>query len=178
MGLNTEDRQQVVFFIGDEVEHTICYGMKTLFVVGTPDLTKIIQLADENDCKHIYFGTSQSFNPITSEDWKRWDIIIKPLLSMKYWVSLDFDVKYAKEIHEDGWTEFDNFVPMISVKIPYIKLYNYNATLKIDDTTWGDTNPGVWTHHLPSLMTKETFTHWGQYVNDTPAIDYGSENDN
>jgi len=90
---------------------------------------------------------------------------------MKYWVSLDFDVKYAEQIHEDGWTEYDNFVPMISVKIPYIKLFNYNATLKIDDLTWGKTNPGVWTHHLPSLMNMKNYTHWDQYVNDTPVVD-------
>jgi bifunctional ADP-heptose synthase (sugar kinase/adenylyltransferase) len=41
-----------------------------------------------------------------------------------------------------------------------------NTPLKIDDLTWGKTNPGVWTHHLPSLMTKETYTHWGQYTQD------------
>jgi hypothetical protein len=178
MGLNTEQRQDVVFFIGDEVEHTVCYGMKTLFVVGTPDLAKIIQLADDNECKHIYLGTSQSFNPESPEDWKRWDIIIKPLLSMKYWVSLDFDVKYAEQIHEDGWTEYDNFVPMISVKIPYIKLFNYNATLKIDDLTWGKTNPGVWTHHLPTLMNMQNYTHWDQYVNDTPVVDTSLPDEN
>jgi hypothetical protein len=170
MGLNTEARKQIDFFIGDEVEHTVCYGMKTLFVAGVQDIEKIMQLADSDNCKHIYLGTSQSFNPATHEDWKLWNSMITPLLNLKYWVSLDFDVKYADQIHEDGWCEHDTFVPMISVKIPYIKLFNYNATLKIDDLTWGKTNPGVWTHHLPSLMTKETYTHWDQYVNDTPIV--------
>jgi hypothetical protein len=56
---------------------------------------------------------------------------------------------------------------MISVKIPYIKQLNYNATLKIDDITWGKTNSGVWTHQLNELMTKNKYTHWDQYTQDT-----------
>lgn len=167
MGLNTEQRQDVVYFTGYEVEHTVAYGKFTLFVVGTPNLEEIISKAKEYNVEQIYFGTSQSFKPSTIDDWHIWDDRIKGCLKAGYWVCLDFDVSYAKEIHEDGWTEYDNFIPMISVKIPYIKLFNYNATLKIDDTTWGATNPGVWTHHLPSLMTKETYTNWGRYTQDT-----------
>jgi len=177
MGLNTEERQGIVYFTGYEVEHTIAYGMYTLFVVGTPPLEEILRKADETQSmldeskriKQIYFGTSQSFNPSTYEEWKTWDDRIMGCLKAGYWVTLDFDVKYAEEIHEDGWTEHDRFIPMISVKLPYIKLYNYNATLKIDDRTWGATNPGVWTHHLPSLMSKDKFTYWDQYTQDTPT---------
>ena len=168
MGLNTEERQGVVYFTGYEVEHTIAYGMKTLFVVGTPPLEEILQQANRDvDIKQIYFGTSQSFNPSSYDDWKTWDNRIMGCLNEGYWVALDFDVKYADEFHEDGWCEHDRFIPMISVKLPYIKLFNYNATLKIDDRTWGATNPGVWTHHLPSLMSKDKFTYWDQYTQDT-----------
>jgi hypothetical protein len=167
MGLNTEERQQVTYFTGYEVEHTIAYGMFTLFVVGTPAVEEILKLASHHNVKQIYFGTSQSFTPETDEDWKSWDECIKGCLKAGYWVTLDFDVSYAKDIHEDGWTEYDKFIPMISVKIPYIKLLNYNTTIKIDDTTWGDTNPGVWTHHLQSLMSKDKFTYWDQYTQDS-----------
>ena len=166
MALNTEERQGITYFTGYEVEHTICHGMFTLFVVGTPPLEEILKLAKHHDVKQIYFGTSQSFNPETYEDWKTWDNRIMGCLKEGYWVALDFDVKYADEFHEDGWTEHDKFIPMISVKLPYIKLYNYNATLKIDDKTWGATNPGVWTHHLHSLMSKDKFTYWDQYTQD------------
>jgi len=177
MGLNTEERQDVTYFTGYEVEHTVAYGMYTLFVVGTPPLKEILRIAGDTQAyldeskriKQIYFGTSQSFNPSTYEEWKTWDDRIMGCLKAGYWVTLDFDVKYAEEIHEDGWTEHDRFIPMISVKLPYIKLYNYNATLKIDDRTWGATNPGVWTHHLPSLMSKDKFTYWDQYTQDTPT---------
>jgi hypothetical protein len=169
MALDTNERQSLVYFTGYEVEHTVCYGMKTLFVVGTPPLGEILQQANRDvDIKHIYFGTSQSFNPQSYEDWKTWSNLITKCLKEGYWVTLDFDVKYAEEVHEDGWCENNKFVPMISVKLPYIKLYNYNATLKIDDRTWGATNPGVWTHQLHSLMSKDKYTYWDQYTQDTP----------
>jgi len=167
MGLNTEERQGVIFFTGYEVEHTVAHGMYTLFVVGTPSLEHILEWAQRCEVKQIYFGTSQSFNPETYDDWKTWNKLIQGCLEAGYWVCLDFDVKYAEEIHEDGWCENNRFIPMISVKLPYIKLYNYNTTLKIDDKTWGSTNPGVWTHQLHRLMSIHKYTHWDQYTQDS-----------
>ena len=55
---------------------------------------------------------------------------------------------------------------MISVKLPYINQFNYNATLKLDDRTWGATNSGVWTHQLHDLMSKDKYTYWDQYTQD------------
>jgi hypothetical protein len=170
MGLNTEERQGIVYFTGYEVEHTVCYGMKTLFVVGTPPLQEILQQANRDvDIKQIYFGTSQSFNPkaMTQEEYAPWDEVILGCLKEDYWVTLDFGVEHVEGVIESGYCEHARFVPMISVKLPYINQLNYNATIKLDDRTWGATNPGVWTHHLPSLMTKETYTHWDQYTQDT-----------
>ena len=168
MGLNTEERQGVVYFTGYEVEHTICHGMKTLFVVGTPDYAEIKKMAGLHSCNHIYFGTSQSFNPkaISHKEYKPWDDVIIPALKDDFWVSLDFDVRHAEGILESGYNEYQKFVPMISVKLPYINQFNYNATLKLDDLTWGKSNPGVWTHQLNELMTKDKYTHWGQYTQD------------
>ena len=171
MGLNTEERQAVVYFTGYEVEHTICYGMKTLFVVGTPSLKEILLKAREQEVTHIYFGTSQSFNPkaMTHEEYAPWDKVILGCLNEDYWVSLDFGVEHVEGVIESGYCEKERFVPMISVKLPYISQLNYNATLKLDDKTWGKTNPGVWTHHLQSLMGKDKFTYWDQYTQDTPT---------
>jgi hypothetical protein len=170
MGLNTEERQAVVYFTGYEVEHTICHGMKTLFVVGTPPLEEILQQANRDiDIKQIYFGTSQSFNPKSNshEEYKAWDQVITGCLEADYWVTLDFDIKHIEGILEGGWNEYARFVPMISCKLPYISLLNYNATLKLDDLTWGKTNPGVWTHQLHDLMSKDKYTYWDQYTQDT-----------
>jgi hypothetical protein len=171
MGLNTEERQDIVYFTGYEVEHTICYGLKTLFVVGTPPLQEILTKAKEADVKHIYFGTSQSFNPkaMTHGEYQAWDEVILGCLKADFWVSLDFGVEHVEGVIESGYSEYSRFVPMISVKLPYINQLNYNATLKLDDITWGKTNPGVWTHHLQSLMSKDKFTYWDQYTQDTPT---------
>jgi hypothetical protein len=167
MALNTEQRQNVIYFTGIEVEHTVCYGMRTLFVVGTPPVEDILNRAKQADVEQIYFGTSQSFNPKNIEDWERWDHNIMYCLRAGYWVTLDFDIKHVDQINEYGWCEQNRFVPMISVKIPNIKLFNYHTTLKIDDVTWGSTNPGVWTHQLHDLMNKTQFTGWHKYINDT-----------
>jgi hypothetical protein len=172
MAIDTEGRQQVVYFTGYEVEHTVCYGLKTLFVVGTPPLEEILAKAKADpDIKHIYFGTSQSFNPanISHEDYAPWDQVIQGCLDKDYWVTLDFDVKHISGVMESAYNEYDRFVPMISVKLPYIKQLNYNATLKLDDLTWGKTNPGVWTHQLHDLMAKDKYTYWDQYTQDSPV---------
>jgi hypothetical protein len=169
VGLNTEERQEVVYFTGYEVEHTICYGMKTLFVVGTPPLAEILEQARTQLVTQIYFGTSQSFNPhaVTNEEYSAWDEVIKGCLDAGFWVALDFGVEHIEGVIESGYSEYARFVPMISVKLPYINQLNYNATIKLDDITWGATNPGVWTHHLQSLMGKDKFTYWDQYTQDT-----------
>ena len=167
MAIDTSGRQQVDYFVGIEVENTAMKGEKTLFVVGVKPVDEIVALAEKHSVKHLYFGTSQSFNPLTNEDWKAWNDCIVGCLNKGYWVALDFDVKYAEEIHEEGWCEYERFVPMISVKLPYVRLYNYNATVKIDDRTWGATNPGVWTHQLHDLMAKDKYTYWDQYTQDT-----------
>jgi len=176
MGLNTEERQNVVYFTGYEVEHTIAHGMYTLFVVGTPPLEDILSWAERTGVKQIYFGTSQSFNPraITHDEYKDWDHVIYGCLEAGYWVALDFGVEHIEGVIESGYCEHSKFIPMISVKLPYINQLNYNATLKLDDRTWGATNPGVWTHHLQSLMSKDKFTYWDQYTQDSEI----TKNDN
>lgn len=170
MAIDTEVRQQVEYFIGTEVENTVMKGKPTLFVVGIKPVEEILNIAAKNNIKHIYFGTSQSFNPHSAYDWNEWDEMITPLLVKDYWVTLDFDVQYANDLHEEGWCEYKTFIPMISVKIPYIRLYNYHATIKIDDKTWGDTNTGVWCHPLNELMTRNVYTDWSDYVGDTPVF--------
>ena len=104
---------------------------------------------------------------MTHEEYKRWDDVIIPCLKKDYWVTLDFDSSHNEGVLESGYSEYPRFVPMISVKLPYINQHNYNATLKLDDRTWGATNPGVWTHQLHDLMDMKKYTHWDQYTQDT-----------
>ncbi len=167
MELNTEGRQDVVYFIGTEVERTAMYGEKTLFVVGIQPWEEIQKRADEHSIRHLYFGTSQSFTPHTNEEYDAWENMIKSLLKQGYWCTLDFGVEYANDVLESGFDEYDNYISMISVKLPYIKQFNYNATLKVDDTTWGKSNPGVWCHSVHDLMDRKVYTDWKDYVGDT-----------
>lgn len=155
------------FFVGIEIEKTPAYGQKTLFVVGKQNPKEILARALNNNCPHIYLGANMSFAPdYTDEDSAEWDHIIMTLVKEGIWTTLDFDVADVEWVLECGATEYNNFIPQISVKIPYIRQLGYNATLKIDDKGYNESNPGVWCHSLHELQTRDTFTDWTKYTKD------------
>ena len=162
--------EAITFFTGTEIERTPAYGMKTLFVVGVQDPYRIMELAGEHYCTHIYFGANQSFdakgNTNDGAYWKPWENMIYVCLEQDFWCTLDFDVRDAEGLLESGLIEKRRFIPQISVKLPYLQQLGYNATIKLDDVDFNATNPGVWCHSLHSLTTRETFTDWDAYGKD------------
>ena len=110
-----------------------------------------------SNCPHIYLGANQSYQPDLSntKELLAWDELCMELVKEGIWVTLDFDVKYAETVLEGGMTEYDTFIPMISVKLPYISQFNYNATLKLDDKDFKATNPGVWCHSVHELTNQK-----------------------
>ena len=164
--MNRLGHQQVTFFVGTEIEHTPVYGRKTLFVVGVQPLSQILEMAQKNDCAHIYFGANRSFDPRSAADWDQWEHLVRQCLDHGYWCTLDFDVSVAELVAETSLVEYNTFIPMISVKIPYVRQMNYNAVVKIDDKDFAATNPGVWCHRLHDLQSTNCFTDWSQYGND------------
>jgi hypothetical protein len=156
----------ILFFVGNEVEHTPAYGMKTLFVTGVQPVEAIIGALANQDITHIFFGANHSFNPKDFHEHKEWEEMIFHFLKQDYLCSLDIPMSQVEEFHESGYCEHDNFIPQIRVPIPYIKLWNYNTMLKIDDKDFKATNPGVWSHSLHSLLDRKNFTDWSQYKND------------
>jgi hypothetical protein len=72
----------------------------------------------------------------------------------------------VEEFHEGGLCERDRFIPIIKVPIPYIKLWNYNTCIKIDDKDFAASNPGVWVHSLHDVLDREKFTDWSKYDKD------------
>lgn len=167
--MNREGHESVSFFVGTEVEHSPAYGKKTLFIVGLQEPISIIAQAQRNNCEHIYFGANQSFpNPDVNdaEVWRPWEEMIVTCLRTGAWCTLDLDVSASVGLHEGPLCEYDRFIPMLSVKIPYIKLFNYNTTIKIDDTDFEATNPGVWCHSLHDLKNRAVFTDWSKYTQD------------
>lgn len=158
------------FFIGTEVEHTPAHGMRTLFVIGLQDPSKIDQMYKVYNCEHIYFGANMSFPKLADTDWEEWgtwDKMIKEILDLGFLCTLDIDSTQVEGLLESGLTEYHNFIPMISVKLPYLQQLGYNATIKIDDKDFDATNPGVWCHSLHDLQNRNVFTPWSKYTKDT-----------
>lgn len=161
--------EQANFFVGKEVEHSPAFGRKTLFVVGIQDASVIINMVKNNDCTHVYFGANQSFpNPEVNDGdtWREWEGMILECLQTGLLCTLDLDSAAAEGLAEGGLIEYNNFIPMISVKLPYVQLLGYNATLKIDDKDFAKTNPGVWCHSLHELRDRRVFTDWSRYTQD------------
>jgi len=159
----------ITFFTGIEIEKTPAYGKKTLFVVGVHDDQIITTMAQNNDCTHIYFGANQSFktNGVNdTENWRMWEDMIYFCLEQGYWCTLDLDVSEIEGLLESGLVEKQQFIPQISVKLPYLQQLGYNATIKIDDKDFKATNPGVWCHNLHDLLDRNKFTSWDQYGKD------------
>jgi hypothetical protein len=163
---DTGTNEKVIFFVGTEIEHTPAYGLKTLFVVGVQPVENIA--LNLQGCEHIFFGANHSFNPSVNDydGWKAWEDMIEFFLEKGYLCSLDIPLSAVEEFHDGGLNEHSNFIPQIRVPIPYIKLWNYNTMLKIDDKDFKATNPGVWSHSLHTLMDRKNFTDWSQYKND------------
>jgi hypothetical protein len=167
--MNRNGHDSARFFVGTEVEHTPAHGQRTLFVVGLQDSREIMDTAAQHTCSHIYFGANQSFPRLDTNDgngWQPWETMIGDCLDAGFWCTLDLDVACTEGLLESALVEYDRFIPMLSVKLPYIRQLGYNATLKIDDRDFQATNPGVWCHSLHALQRRSVFTDWSKYTQD------------
>ena len=165
--MNRPGHNNASIFVGTEVEHTPAYGLKTLFVVGVQPIELVDAAYTAHRCEHIYFGANQSFAPDgTAMYHTPWGEMVGHFLKKDHLCTLDFDVADTEYVLEFGFTEYNNFIPMISVKLPYIQQLGYNATIKLDDKDFQATNPGVWCHSLHSLQKRKVFTDWSKYTND------------
>ena len=173
--MNRQGHEDTNFFVGTEVEASPVNGHRTLFVVGLQTNEAIdwtcgnINSKARNPITHIYFGANQSFpNPTINdaETWSKWERMIQSWLDRGFWCTLDLDSSAVEGLCEGGLCDQAQFIPMISVKLPYIKLLGYNATIKLDDKDFKATNPGVWCHSLHDLLDRKTFTSWDQYTKD------------
>lgn len=171
---NTGKAESITFFTGKEIETTPAYGMETLFVVGVHEPEVILDLIKnpnkvKTSIQHIYFGANQSFKPNGTNDvatWRPWEDMIYVCLEAGYWCTLDLDVRDVEGLLESGLVEKQQFIPQISVKLPYLQQLGYNATIKIDDVDFKATNPGVWCHNLHDLLDRNKFTSWDKYGKD------------
>ena len=169
--MNRDGHEGTQFFYGTEVERTPAYGKATLFVVGLQSVDDIaLKLAcGPERIEHIFFGANHSFDPQNNLDWQRWESMLVAFLSRGYLCTLDIPVSAADTFNDTGLCEYNNFIPQIRIPIPYVRLWNYNTMIKIDDKDFDATNPGVWCHSLAALQTRDTFTDWRDYRGDQPV---------
>jgi hypothetical protein len=92
--------------------------------------------------------------------------MITYFLARGYLCTLDIPISAVEEFNDGCLNDYDMFIPQIRIPIPYIKLWNYNTMLKIDDKDFKATNPGVWCHSLHDLKDRSKFTPWSAYTND------------
>lgn len=165
---NKDNNVDVCFFSGVEVEHTPAHGLQTLFVVGTPESATI----DSNilSHEHLFFGANHSFSATSHNDFQKWEQMITRYLKLGYLCSLDIPVYSVSIVINSSLNSYNNFIPQIRVSIPHVQKWNYNTMIKIDDTGFNETNPGVWTHSLHNLKDRDVFTSWDAYKSDTAVI--------
>ena len=165
-----EQRDDVMFFTGHEVERTPAYGLFTLFVTGLQPADDIANYYDKHNCEHIFFGANHSFAPGKDyAEWEQWERMIAYFLDNNYVCTLDIPISEVEQFNDSCLCEYNNFIPQIRVSVPYIKLWNYNTMLKIDDSDFQYSNPGVWCHSLHDLMNRDKFTDWHDYGLDNPV---------
>lgn len=176
------DRVAPDFFIGTEVESSPAKGLLTLFVVGIHSADRIKEIIAERNSyldyskhiRHVYLGANMSFHDIENDDgyvWDQIDDMIDGLLdgiTIDY-VTIDITVDQVEGFLESCASENQRVIPMVSVKLPYLRLLNYNTTIKVDDKGFNATNPGVWCIPLEDLTKRKYFTPWTAYKGDTPV---------
>jgi hypothetical protein len=165
----------VNYFIGTEVESSPAKGLVTLFVVGIQPVNALKELiANSLSIKHIYLGANMSFHGVANDDyytWRQIDDMIDELLDGTNidHITVDITVSQIEGFLESSASDNHRVIPMVSVKLPYLRLLNYNTTIKVDDKGFDATNPGVWCVPLEDLTKRKYFTPWSAYKGDTPV---------
>jgi hypothetical protein len=150
-------------FIGNEVEHTCFFGLRTLFVSdSTTYIDEVFNNFKDNKCEHVYLGANHGLD---AENLAEWMLITEILLEEGIKVTVDCDISLYPVITE--CVEFeeilgnDLFCLILSCKMPYVDMIK-NAFVKVDDIDFNATNTGVWLSEAKS----GSFTGWDAYTKD------------
>lgn len=154
-------------FVGNEVERTPYFGLRTLFVVGSPQdqVEFIIDLAKQNDCEHIFLGANHSYEPATIEEANEWSMAISKL-SKKFKVSIDVGSNFLHYFRRSKAHLVKDVCLQVRLEISDMKEYNNLVMIKIDDSGFRHSNPGIWTLPLTKICVDENFTGWDAYTQD------------
>jgi len=167
--------QKVVYFVGQEIEKTNQYKVQTLFVAGPRPYDEIIKwhkIAEERTkqkIRHIFATANMSL-----KFWQHTDTETVKRLLKKFYVTIDGAPRDILRLLPH-LPKSKKITVMISLEVPHVEeLKKFNCVLKIDDTGFSETNPGVWCHRLGTLTGTRGFTAWALYKND---VIIATEND-
>ena len=156
--------ESVKAFTGLEIEHTLAYGKKTLFLATNGfDTDQVLELATLHDCEAIYYGANRTFQyNIGTHVFQ-----MKKLLDHGYYITIDYPYADHEEVKKRFaliWNE-PKFIPFCSI---IFKDSDDDKQLhfKIDDVTFRHSNPGVWAMSMQDFKDKSGFTDWNQYSKD------------
>lgn len=154
-------------FVGLEVERTPYFGLRTLFVVASPQdqVDLITTLAEQNNCTHIFLGANHSYEPQSIEEALEWSKAIG-VLSKKFKVSVDVGSNFLHYFRRSNAHLIENVCLQIRLEISHIQEYNDLVMIKIDDSGFKHGNPGIWTTPLTKICVEENFTAWDAYNQD------------
>jgi hypothetical protein len=158
------DNTLVKVFTGIEIEHTMAYGKRTLFLATNELHTdEVLELATLNGCEAVYYGANRTFQYTIGTHVFQ----IKKLLDNGYYVTIDYPYADHEEVKKRFaliWNE-PKFIPFCSI-IFRDSDDDKQLHIKIDDVTFRHSNPGVWTMSMRDFKDKAGFTDWGQYGKD------------
>ena len=163
------EHDDVVYYIGTNVERTMAFGMKTLFLNEMRPFQMVIDIANDRDCTHVYIGANGTFKPVTDLQWEEYSILIEGLTKADFIVTMEHNLTQSAWFLESCWADNNMVIPVLSVEIPYISQYGNNSCLKITDKGFGETNAGVWVHSYNDITKTDAFTHWSKYKEDLPV---------
>ena len=156
--------ESVKAFTGLEIEHTLAYGKKTLFLASNEfDTDRVLELATLHDCEAVYYGANRTFQyNIGTHVFQ-----MKKLLDHGYYVTIDYPYADHEEVKKRFaliWNE-PRFIPFCSIIFEHSD-DDQQLHFKIDDVTFRHSNTGVWTMSMKDYKNKAGFTDWDQYAKD------------
>lgn len=156
------------FFIGQEVERTMYYQHRTLFVIGVQSAQEIISLQQQHDCTHIFFGANYSFEPRTQAEEEQWQHMLGQVLKHKIPMSIDTTIKYLGILKD--FALHKHFCIQIRLPIADVEAIKDNCYLKVDDVGFKRTNTGIWTTSISKITKPENYTDWNEYGGDMAIL--------
>lgn len=159
-------KEDIDFFVGKEVEKTKTKGKKTLFVVGMKRTATILRHAEQNNCKHIYFGANHSFKTLAGEEVLSLANQLKYFLDHDYWVT--FDTSPTPRFQDImKLLTYKKFTIVYGLRMDDVLKMKGNVVIKIDDADFKATNPGVWCWSVRDMIDETHFTDWQEYGDDS-----------